>query len=60
MIRESENSARKWVSNMIQESDSVFDLTPPERLQLVEDLWDDLASNSDDVVIHDWQKEELD
>lgn len=60
MIRESENSARKWVSNMIQESDSVFDLTPPEKLQLVEDLWDDLASNSDDVVIHDWQKEELD
>lgn len=45
---------------MIQESDSVFDLTPPEKLQLVEDLWDDLASNSDDVVIHDWQKEELD
>ena len=22
---------------------SVFDLSPPEKLQLVEDLWDDLA-----------------
>ena len=38
---------------------SVFDLTPPEKLQLVEDLWDDLASNSDDVEVPDWQKEEL-
>lgn len=47
-------------SAMIQESDSVFDLTPSEKLQLVEDLWDDLASNPDDVAIHDWQKEELD
>ncbi|MDA0809839.1 MAG: addiction module protein [Planctomycetota bacterium] len=45
---------------MIQESDSVFDLSPSEKLQLVEDLWDDLASNPEDVVIHDWQKEELD
>jgi putative addiction module component (TIGR02574 family) len=45
---------------MIQESDSVFDLTPSEKLQLVEDLWDDLASNPEDVVIHEWQKEELD
>ncbi len=24
---------------------SVFDLSPPEKLQLVEDLWDDLAAN---------------
>jgi putative addiction module component (TIGR02574 family) len=38
---------------------SVFDLTPPEKLQLVEDLWDDLASNSEDVEVPDWQKEEL-
>jgi putative addiction module component (TIGR02574 family) len=45
---------------MIQESESVFDLTPSEKLQLVEDLWDDLASNPDDVTIHDWQKQELD
>lgn len=26
---------------------------------MVEDLWDDLASNPEDVPIHDWQKEEL-
>jgi putative addiction module component (TIGR02574 family) len=40
-------------------TDSLFDLTPPEKLQLVEDLWDDLASTPSDVPIHDWQKEEL-
>ena len=39
--------------------DSVFNLSPPEKLQLVEDLWDDLASVPDEVPIHDWQKEEL-
>ena len=38
---------------------SVFDLSPPEKLQLVEDLWDDLAATPDDVPVHDWQKEEL-
>jgi putative addiction module component (TIGR02574 family) len=38
---------------------SLFDLTPPEKLQLVEDLWDDLASTPSDVPIHEWQKEEL-
>ena len=39
--------------------DSVFDLSPAEKLQLVEDLWDDLASNPAAVPVHDWQKEEL-
>lgn len=38
---------------------SVFDLSPAEKLQLVEDLWDDLAATPDAVPIHDWQKEEL-
>jgi putative addiction module component (TIGR02574 family) len=38
---------------------SVFDLSPAEKLQLVEDLWDDLAATPSDVPIHDWQKEEL-
>ena len=38
---------------------SVFDLSASEKLQLVEDLWDDLAANPDQVPIHDWQKEEL-
>ena len=39
---------------------SIFDLTPPEKLQLVEDLWDDLAAIPSDVPVADWQKEELD
>ena len=38
---------------------NVFDLTPSEKLQLVEDLWDDLAATPETVPVHDWQKEEL-
>jgi putative addiction module component (TIGR02574 family) len=38
---------------------SVFDLSPPEKLQLVEDLWDDLAATPAAVPVHDWQKREL-
>ena len=38
---------------------SKFDLRPAEKLQLVEDLWDDLAANPTDIPIHDWQKQEL-
>lgn len=38
---------------------SVFDLSPPEKLQLVEDLWDDLAATPEAVPIHNWQKQEL-
>jgi putative addiction module component (TIGR02574 family) len=42
------------------ESDaSVFDLGPAEKLQLVEDLWDDLAATPGAVPVHDWQKAEL-
>lgn len=40
-------------------STSVFDLSPAEKLQLVEDLWDDLAANQAAVPLFDWQKEEL-
>lgn len=39
---------------------SVFDLSPSEKLQLVEDLWDDLAATPEAIPIHDWQKNELD
>ncbi|HWE37683.1 MAG TPA: addiction module protein [Isosphaeraceae bacterium] len=39
---------------------SIFDLSPSEKLQLVEDLWDDFAATAQDVPVHDWQKEELD
>jgi putative addiction module component (TIGR02574 family) len=44
---------------MNQAEPSVFDLSPAEKLQLVEDLWDDLAGTPEAVPIHDWQKEEL-
>ncbi len=44
---------------MIPTIASVFDLSPSEKLQLVEDLWDDLASTSEAVPVYDWQKEEL-
>ncbi len=38
---------------------TVFDLSPAEKLQLVEDLWDDLSAHPESVPLHDWQKEEL-
>jgi putative addiction module component (TIGR02574 family) len=38
---------------------SVFDLSPAEKLQLVEDLWDDLAATPEAVPIHEWQLAEL-
>jgi hypothetical protein len=33
---------------------SIFDLSPAEKLQLVEDLWDDLAATPEVVPVHDW------
>ena len=44
---------------MSSESISIFDLSPAEKLQLVEDLWDDLAATPDAVPVHYWQKAEL-
>jgi putative addiction module component (TIGR02574 family) len=44
---------------MDTDGSSIFDLSPAEKLQLVEDLWDDLAGSPEAVPIHDWQKEEL-
>jgi len=38
---------------------SIFDLSSSEKLQLVEDLWDDLAATPEAVPVHDWQKQEL-
>jgi len=38
---------------------SIFDLSPSEKLQLVEDLWDDLAATPDAVPVYDWQQKEL-
>lgn len=44
---------------MTPEESSVFDLSPSEKRQLVEDLWDDLAATLGAVPVHDWQKQEL-
>lgn len=38
---------------------SLLDLSAAEKLQLVEDLWDDLAATPSEVPLHDWQKAEL-
>lgn len=38
---------------------SVFDLSDAEKLQLVQDLWDDLSANPQSVPVHEWQKDEL-
>jgi putative addiction module component (TIGR02574 family) len=38
---------------------SVFELSPSEKLQLVEDLWDGLAADPESVPVHEWQKKEL-
>lgn len=38
---------------------SIFNLTPSEKLQLVEDLWDNIAATSEAVPVHDWQIQEL-
>ena len=38
---------------------SIFDLSRSEKLQLVQDLWDELAATPEEVPVHDWQKQEL-
>lgn len=43
---------------MSQVDPSIFDLSPAEKLQLVEELWDDLAANRDQIPFHQWQFEE--
>jgi putative addiction module component (TIGR02574 family) len=34
-------------------------LTVPERILIVEDLWDSIAKSSAELPVHDWQKKEL-
>src|SRR5690554_1965889 len=41
------------------DTESIFNLSPSEKLQLVEALWDDLAANPADVPVHNWQMDEL-
>lgn len=44
---------------MNAEFTQVFELTLSEKLQLVENLWDSIASVGDRIPVLDWQKEEL-
>jgi putative addiction module component (TIGR02574 family) len=39
--------------------DSIFDLSTEEKLQLVEDLWDDIASHPESVPVPAWHLEEI-
>ena len=44
---------------MSQTGQSIFDLSPSEKLRRVQDLWDDLAAAPESIPVHAWQKEEL-
>jgi putative addiction module component (TIGR02574 family) len=37
----------------------LFDLSVPEKLRLVEELWDIIAGQSEAVPVPQWQKDEL-
>ncbi len=37
----------------------VFALPPADKLRLLEELWDSLAANPEDIPVPDWQLEEL-
>jgi putative addiction module component (TIGR02574 family) len=37
----------------------IFELGLSEKLQLLEDLWDDIATQPENIPVLDWQKEEL-
>lgn len=38
---------------------SLYKLSQAEKLQLVEDLWDDILVNPADIPLYNWQKTEL-
>ena len=38
----------------------LFDLSVPQKLQLVKDLWDSILAVPGSVPVPEWQKEELD
>ena len=38
---------------------SVLDLSDSEKLQFVQDLWDDFSDTPQSVPVYDWQKGEL-
>ena len=45
---------------MIPMEKTIFDLSVSEKLQILEDLWDDIASDPAAVPVYEWQKEEID
>jgi putative addiction module component (TIGR02574 family) len=45
--------------SMIQIAPELTRLSLVEKLQVVEDLWDSIATNEEDIPIPDWQKAEL-
>lgn len=40
--------------------DEILKLPPPERLELVEEVWDSLAASPETVPVPEWHKAELD
>jgi putative addiction module component (TIGR02574 family) len=44
---------------MTTDLQAVFALPAKEKLELVQDLWDDLAANPDNVPLHQWQIDEV-
>ena len=44
---------------MNTEFPQIFELSFSEKLQLLEDLWDSIAQDPEQIPILDWQKEEL-
>jgi putative addiction module component (TIGR02574 family) len=44
---------------MSSSGESISELSLSEKLQLVEYLWDDIASTPEEAPVHDSQKEEL-
>ena len=46
-------------TGMNAEFTQLFELTFSEKLQLVEDLWDSIACDPEQIPVLDWQKEEL-
>ncbi|MBD2771933.1 addiction module protein [Iningainema tapete] len=44
---------------MNAEFQKVFELALSEKIQLVEDLWDSIASAPEQIPVLEWQKEEL-
>ena len=41
-------------------SEQILSLTVPEKLQLIEEIWDSVAIDAEEIVLSQSQKEELD